>query len=145
MWVFKLIYLVSLFLHRLHFQIFTLSQLCKEMEQDQLQEIGGFQEIKGKESIEMGKDLGLETPPNETKEKRGEKEEPKKQRKKKEEPGYTPEARQEEEEEERLVFLPVSLDLDKLKDWAVPASEGDKGALVEVNNRKVFFILNPRI
>ena len=101
---------------------------------------GGSQESRGKESIEgeVEKEVGFETPPNENKEKRGEKsqEEPKKERKKKEETGYTPEAR-EEEEEERLVFLPVSLELDNLKDWAVPGSEGDKGALVEVNNRKV--------
>ena len=101
---------------------------------------GDSQGRRGKESIEgeMDKEVGLETPPNENKEKHGEKsqEEPKKERKKKEEPGYTPEAR-EEEEEERLVFLPVSLELDNLKDWAVPGSEGDKGTLVEVNNKKV--------
>ena len=73
---------------------------------------------------------------NENKEKRGEKSKTHKQRKKNEESGYTPEAR-EEEEEEGLVFLPVSLELDNLRDWAVPGSEGDKGALVDVNNRKV--------
>ena len=99
----------------------------------------GSQESKWKGSVEeeegeMDKELGLETPENENKEKRGERAH--KQRKKNEEAGYTPEAREEEEEED-LVFLPVSLELDNLRDWAVPGSEGDKGALVDVNNRKV--------
>ena len=88
----------------------------------------------GKEEGETGNELGLETPENENKEKLGERAH--KQRKKKEEAGYTPQAREEEEEED-LVFLPVSLELDNLRDWAVPGSEGDKGALVDVNNRKV--------
>ena len=75
--------------------------------------------------------LGFETPENE---KRGEESRPQKQRKRREEPGYTPEAREEEEKEEGeegLIFLPVSLQLDNLRDWAVPGSEGDKGALVQ--------------
>ena len=112
------------------------------MEQGQLKWRIGSQESKWKGSVEeeeegeMDKELGLETPENENKEKRGEKSRTHKQRKKKEEAGYTPEAREEEEEED-LVFLPVSLELDNLRDWAVPGSEGDKGALVDVNNRKV--------
>ena len=111
------------------------------MEQGQLKWRIGSQESKWKGSVEeeegeMDKELGLETPENENKEKRGEKSKIHKQRKKNEEAGYTPGAR-EEEEEEGLVFLPVSLELDNLRDWAVPGSEGDKGALVDVNNRKV--------
>ena len=121
-----------------------LSQLCTGMEQGQLNGRRGSQENRRKVSVEeeeegeVDKEPGLETPENENKEKLGEKSKPHKQRKKKE-PGYTPEAREGEEEEgeEGLIFLPVSLELDDLRDWAVPGSQGGKGALVDVNNRKV--------
>ena len=119
------------------------------MEQRRLKEGRGSQEKRGKGSVweetdEKSMQLGLETPECESKEKGGEKSKLHKQREKKEEPGFTPEPKEEEEEEEEdgLIFLPVSLNLDNLRDWAVPGSEGDKGALVDVNNRKVILILN---
>ena len=62
---------------------------------------GGSQETRGKESIEgeVEKEVGFETPPNENKEKRGEKsqEEPKKEKKKKKK-------KKKKEEEGKLVI-----------------------------------------
>ena len=83
---------------------------------------------------------GLKTPESDCREKTIQSK-PNKQRKWNE--GETPEAK--EEEEEDLIFLPVSLELDNLKDWAVAGSEGERGALVEVNNRQVPSLLNPLI
>ena len=92
------------------------------------------------EEEEMYRQHGLKTPESDCREKTIQSK-PNKQRKWNE--GETPEAK--EEEEEDLIFLPVSLELDNLKNWAVPGSEGERGALVEVNNRQVPSLLNPLI
>ena len=81
---------------------------------------------------------GLKTPESDCREKTTQSK-PNKQRKWNE--GETPEAK----EEDDLIFLPVSLELDNLKDWAVPGSEGERGALVDLNNRQVPSLLNPLI
>ena len=92
------------------------------------------------EEEEMYRQHGLKTPESDCRE-RTIQSKPNKQRKWNE--GKTPEAK--EEEEDDLIFLPVSLELDNLKDWAVAGSEGERGALVEVNNRQVLSLLNPLI
>ena len=102
-------------------------------------------ENREKISVEEEKDQmciqhGLKTPESDCREKTTQSK-PNKQRKWIE--SKTPEAK--EEEEEDLIFLPVSLELDNLKDWAVAGSEGERGALVDVNNRQVPSLLNPLI
>ena len=92
------------------------------------------------EEEKTGREQGCETPESESKERRIHNK-PTKQRTNNEDEKETPEAK----EEEGLIFLPISLELENLRDWAVPGSEGDKGALVEVNNRKVLLNLNPLI
>ena len=120
------------------------------MEQGRLNGRRGSHENRGNASIEEeekdeknGWEQGFETPESESKEGRIHNK-PTKQRKESEDEVETPEAK-EEEEEEGLIFLPLSLELENLRDWAVPGSEGDKGALVDVNNRKVLSILNPLV
>ena len=82
------------------------------------------------EEEEMYRQHGLKTPESDCREKTIQSK-PNKQRKWNE--GETPEAK----EEDDLIFLPVSLELDNLKNWAVPGSEGERGALVDLNNRQV--------
>ena len=116
------------------------------MEQGRLNGRRGSPENRGNTSIEEedeknGWEQGFETPESESKEGRIHNK-PTKQRKESEDEVETPEVK---EEEEGLIFLPLSLELENLRDWAVPGSEGDKGALVDVNNRKVLSILNPLV
>ena len=91
--------------------------------------------------INMCQKLGLTTPESERKEPLVQTK-PRKKRKSEDNEGETPEIKEaKEKEEEDLIFLPVAVDLDKLRDWALPGSEGEKGALVEVNNQQVLSIL----
>ena len=46
-------------------------------------------------------------------------------------------ARREEEGPSDLIFLPVSLEVGRLRDWSEEEGAGEKGALVEVNGRQV--------
>ena len=96
--------------------------------------------VEEEEEDQMCIQHGLKTPESDCRE-RTIQSKPNKQRKSNE--GKTPVAK--EEEEDDLIFLPVSLELDNLKDWAVPGSEGERGALVDVNNRQVPSLLNPLI
>ena len=90
--------------------------------------------------INMCQKLGLTTPESERKEPLVQTK-PRKKRKSEDNQGETPEFKEAKDEEENLIFLPVSVDLDKLRDWALPGSEGEKGAVVEVNNQQVLTIL----
>ena len=91
--------------------------------------------------INMCQKLGLTTPESERKEPLVQTK-PRKKRKSEDNEGETPEIKEaKDEEEDNLIFLPVFVDLDKMRDWAVPGSEGGKGALVEVNNQQVLSIL----
>ena len=86
----------------------------------------------------MCQKLGLTTPESERKEPLVQ---TKPRKKRKSEDNKTPEFKETKDEEDDLIFLPVSVDLDKLRDWALPGSDGEKGALVEVNNQQVLSIL----
>ena len=88
--------------------------------------------------INMCQKLGLTTPESERKEPLVQ---TKPRKKRKSEDNKTPEFKETKDEEDDLIFLPVSVDLDKLRDWALPGSDGEKGALVEVNNQQVLSIL----
>ena len=90
--------------------------------------------------INMCQKLGLTTPESERKEPLMQTK-PRKKRKSEDNEGETPEFKESKNEEDNLIFLPVSVDLEKLRNWAVPGSEGEKGALVEVNNQQVLSIL----
>ena len=90
--------------------------------------------------INMCQKLGLTTPESERKESLVQTK-PRKKRKSEDNQRETPEIKEAKDEEENLIFLPVSVDLDKLRDWALPGSEGEKGAVVEVNNQQVLTIL----
>merc|ERR1719495_223888 len=77
--------------------------------------------------INMCQKLGLTTPESERKEPLVQTK-PRKKRKSEDNEGETPEIKEarEKDEEDNLIFLPVSVDIDKLRDWAAPGSDGEK-------------------